>query len=53
MQIFKKYPDVTIRVPNVTVIATDEFDLFMNKNNLCHLCVIERHGKMVNMHMVL
>ncbi len=32
--IAKKYKNVKIRIPNVTVIGTDEFDTFMNDNKL-------------------
>ena len=37
----KKYSNVNIRVPNVTVIATDEFDQFMTKNNLWDIALKE------------
>ena len=42
--IFKKYQNVTIRVPNVTVIATDEFDSFMTKNNLWNIALTENNN---------
>ena len=49
-KIFNKYPDVTIRIPNVTVIATDEFDLFMNKNNLWKTALSESNNKKLVQH---
>ena len=30
----EKFPEVTIRIPKVAVIGTDEFDVFMEKNEL-------------------
>ncbi len=30
----KSFPNVTIRIPRIAVVATDEFDDFMNKNDL-------------------
>ena len=30
----KKYPEISIRVPKVAVIGTDEFDVFMDSNDL-------------------
>ena len=39
--IYKKYSNINIRVPNVTVIATDEFDSFMSKNNLWEIALKE------------
>ena len=29
-----KYPEVTLRVPKVAVVGTDEFDIFMDGNKL-------------------
>ena len=40
----KKYPDINIRVPNITVIATDEFDKFMNKNKLWDIALNENNN---------
>ena len=45
----KKYSDVKIRVPNVTVIATDEFDKFMNENKLWDIALNENdNSKLIN-----
>ena len=40
--IVKKYSNIKIRVPNVTVIGTDEFDRFMNKNKLWDIAIKEK-----------
>jgi len=42
---FNKYNKIRIRVPNVTVIATDEFDKFMNENNLWEIALKENDNK--------
>ena len=49
-KIFKKYDNVTVRIPNVTVIATDEFDLFMNKNNLWEIALNENNNNKLVQH---
>ena len=43
--IIKKYPNIKIRVPNVTVIGTDEFDRFMNENKLWDIAIKEKSNK--------
>ena len=44
-KILKKYSHINIRVPNVTVIGTDEFDKFMTKNNLWDIAINEKNNE--------
>ena len=48
--IIKKYPKINIRVPNVTVIGTDEFDKFMNKNKLWDIAIKEKSNQKLIQH---
>jgi len=49
-KILNKYPNIKIRVPNVTVIGTDEFDIFMNKNKLWDIALNETDNKKLTGH---
>ena len=49
-KLFKKYDNIKVRIPNVTVIATDEFDLFMNKNKLWEIALNENNNNKLTQH---
>jgi len=44
----KKYPQINIRIPRITVIGTDEFDLFMNENKLWEFALSEKNNAAIN-----
>ena len=49
-KLLKKYPNINIRVPNITVIGTDEFDAFMNKNKLWDIALNENNNNIIIKH---
>lgn len=40
----EKFPDVNIRVPHVVVVGTEEFDNFMDKNDLWNIALSSKHN---------
>lgn len=44
----EKYADIDIRVPHVAVLGTDEFDRFMNHNNLWEAVLPLQDNKKIN-----
>jgi len=46
-KILKKYSNINIRVPNVVVIGTDEFDAFMAKNKLWDIALNESNNNVI------
>ena len=42
-----KYKNVTIRIPNITLIGTDEFDQFMDSNNLWELALSHSENEVI------
>ncbi|MFQ6612247.1 MAG: PEP/pyruvate-binding domain-containing protein [Fidelibacterota bacterium] len=43
----RKFPDVQIRIPRVAVIGTDEFDRFMNDNNLWEIALTSKRNSTI------
>ena len=44
----EKYPNILIRIPNISVIGTDEFDQFMGDNNLWQKVVTDKSNSSIN-----
>lgn len=44
----KKYPQINIRIPRITVIGTDEFDRFMDDNHLWELALKEKNNARID-----
>ena len=44
-RIFEKFPKVKIRVPKIAVVGTDEFDRFMEVNNLWDVALNSKNNE--------